>query len=140
MVLKFLLAHGADRNLGRFDKGINGPGVTLAVSRQSSAMLNYAVAKSDLSLVDLLLRHGARPDCEGLHLLHSIAKPLNHGDFTSLCRPLAEYMLNHGLAIINEVKPIPWRHEGTKLHMGEYTETETPLTLACAASDWEFVE
>ncbi|RYP47642.1 hypothetical protein DL768_006340 [Monosporascus sp. mg162] len=140
VVLKFLLAHGADPNLGKFDKGTNMPGVTFAVNRQSPAMLNYAVARSDLSLVDLLLRHGARADCEGLHLLHSIARPSNHGDFPVLRRPLAEYLLNHNLANVNEVKPTPWRHEGSKLHMGGYTETETPLTLACAASDWEFVE
>ncbi|RYP90301.1 hypothetical protein DL770_003597 [Monosporascus sp. CRB-9-2] len=140
MILKFLLAHGADPNLGKFDKGTNVPGVTLSVNRQSPAMLNYAVAKSDLSMVDLLLRYGARPDCEGLHLLHSIAQSFDHGDFTVRRRPLAEYLLNHGLANVNEVKPMPWRHEGTKLHMGGYTETETPLTRACAASDWEFVE
>ncbi|RYP59667.1 hypothetical protein DL770_010155 [Monosporascus sp. CRB-9-2] len=117
-LLKFLLTHGADPNAGSFGRTSSVEGANLALNRQSPAVLNGVVAKFDPSLIDFLLRHGARRDCEGLHLLHSIVQRQNRDNFAELRRPLAQFLLDQGLADVNE----------------------TPLTLACAASDWEFVE
>ncbi|RYP72545.1 hypothetical protein DL769_004435 [Monosporascus sp. CRB-8-3] len=139
-LLKFLLAHGADPNVGSFGRTSSVKGANFALNRQSPAVLNAVVAKFDPSLIDLLLRHGARRDCEGLHLLHSIVRRENRDNFAELRRPFAQFLLDQGLADVNEVKKMPWRHEGTMYHLPGYYETETPLTLACAASDWEFVE
>ncbi|RYP67725.1 hypothetical protein DL770_008563 [Monosporascus sp. CRB-9-2] len=139
-LLKFLLAHGADPNVGSFGKTSSVEGANFALNRQSPAVLNGIVAKFDPSLIDLVLKHGARRDCEGLHLLHSIVRRQNQDNFAELRRPLAQFLLDQGLADVNEVKKMPWRHEGTRHYISGSWETETPLTLACAASDWEFVE
>lgn len=139
-VLEFLLAHGADPNLGSHNRS---PDMFLrgwALNRQCPLLLNSAAADFDQSLVELLIRYGAKPDCEGLHMLHSVVRPHKQSDFATIRRPFAEYLLTRGLADVNEIRGMPWRHEGTRLMLGYYTDNETPLTYACAASDWEFVE
>ncbi|RYO82878.1 hypothetical protein DL766_007810 [Monosporascus sp. MC13-8B] len=139
-LLKFLLAHGADPNVGSFGKTSSTSGVNFALDRQCPAVLNGIVEKFDPSLVDLLLRHGARRNCEGLYLLHLIVQRENRNNFAKLRRPLAQFLLDQGLADVNEAKKMLWRHEGTRYYIPGSYETETPLTLACAASDWEYVE
>ncbi|RYP63409.1 hypothetical protein DL771_009307 [Monosporascus sp. 5C6A] len=139
-ILKFLLAHGADPNVGGFGKTSCVQGANFALNRQSAAVLNGVVPKFDPLLIDLLLKHGARRDSEGLHFLHLIVRRQNHGNFAELRRPFAQFVLDQGLADVNEVKEMPWRHEGTRYYISGSYETETPLTRACAASDWEFVE
>lgn len=105
-------------------------------------MLNSAARALDQSFVELLLRYGARTDCEGLHMLHSVvrAEAYHQRDFSTTRGPFAEYLVAHGLADVDEIRHMPWRHEGSILTMGGYTDAETPLTYACAASDWVFVE
>ncbi|KAI1851766.1 hypothetical protein JX266_003228 [Neoarthrinium moseri] len=140
-LLLFLLEHGADPNLSRYSKSARGISATAwAIDRQSPSPLNFAVAKGDQSVFDLLVAHGAKTEGEGLHLLHSLVRSSMRYDFSSTRRPMAETIITQGLAGVNDVKPMPYRHEDSRYFIGGYTEDETPLTLACAASDWEFVE
>ncbi|RYO84492.1 hypothetical protein DL764_009324 [Monosporascus ibericus] len=111
-LLKFLLAHGADPNVGSFGRIRSVDGENFALNRQSTATLNGVVAKFDPSLIDLVLRHGVRRGCEGLHILRSIARRQDRGNFAELPRPLAQFLLDQGLADVDEVKEMPWRHEG----------------------------
>ncbi|KAI0134710.1 hypothetical protein BJ170DRAFT_690941 [Xylariales sp. AK1849] len=136
----FLLNHGADPNLARYLRGAKDSACVFAIDRQSPNVLNSAVRDMDSSLIELLIRHGAKSDCEGLHLLHSLVKATGPRNFAEKRRPLAEYFLDRGLADVNAAKQMPWKHEGTMLYLGGYTEEHTPLTYACAASDWDFVE
>ncbi|KAI1863315.1 uncharacterized protein JN550_009635 [Neoarthrinium moseri] len=143
-LLLFLLEHGADPNLSRYPKSARGSSdrdaTPWAIDRQSPSPLNLAVAQGDQSLFDLLVAHGAKAEGEGLHLLHSLVRAAMQHDFASTRRPMAEGIIAQRLADVNDVKPMPYRHEDSRYFIGGYTEDETPLTLACAASDWEFVE
>ncbi|RWA04543.1 hypothetical protein EKO27_g10558 [Xylaria grammica] len=59
-VVKFLLAHGADPNVGPFDfRKIHGSSITPPLDRCSGAALNKAAARGNIEVIDLLLQHGA---------------------------------------------------------------------------------
>lgn len=60
----------------------------------------------DLSIVDLLLAHGARPELA--HLLQATWQdPVLEGELLSHRRPFAEYLVSRKIVDINEVKQMP---------------------------------
>lgn len=57
-IVRYLLEHGADPNLGAFGLHITGPGAP--INRKSGAALEAAARSCPTSTVDLLLSHGAK--------------------------------------------------------------------------------
>lgn len=140
---EFLLSHGADPNLSKYPKSARdelGRASFASINQRGSRALNYTAAAADRSLFELLLAHGARVNTNDIHSLHSVARKVDKLDFASRRRPFAEYLLNEWQADINEVKAMPWRHDDERLSWDMFTENETPLSRACAASDWEYAE
>lgn len=144
-LVELLLARGADPNLGNtiliFPNTMH-PVVTLPHERRCGHVLNTAIQLNDISLVDLILAHGAVPAYA--HMLHSIATyegddPWGKKLPFSQRQPLAEHLLALGLVDVNEVKKVHNREFG---FVGtNITEVDaTPLSHACAARDWKFAE
>lgn len=138
-LVAFLLAHGADPNLGRPPGAVFG---SVPLDRRSGQVLNAAVGLWDPTLIDMLLDHGADPTYA--HVLHSVARyhgvpNLNPEPMPfARRRPLAEHLLAVGAATIKDVRTV------TDLHVddrpaGSSTVT-TPFAYACAAQDWQFAE
>ncbi|KAI1171345.1 ankyrin [Nemania sp. FL0916] len=59
-IVKLLLTHGAEPNLGRFDiRKISGLGLTPPMDRKSGAALTAAAQSGNIEVIDMLLQHGA---------------------------------------------------------------------------------
>ncbi|KAI1267676.1 hypothetical protein F5Y18DRAFT_308183 [Xylariaceae sp. FL1019] len=142
-ILKLLLDLGADPNLGRHTgQHAKGSRLPYTVSRQCPTVLNEVVQLGDVAALQLVLDHGAQTHHEKVHLLHSIVmykSPQQDPPFLEGRRQVAQYLLDHGISEINEVKPMHSRPKDWRMSAG-YIEQETALTRACAASDWKFVE
>lgn len=161
-VVEFLLAHGADPNLGTFSENSRTT-EKFAVNRESHELLDRSVRQGGRALVELLLRHGARPGRGGLGVLvlsHEWSLSCKHFDYDDdeWRLQLARRFLDEGWVRIDEIQwyqepptPVPPRldpecsdwvdiHRGRVDYSHVYHEDETPLTRACVVSDWRFVE
>ncbi|ORY93653.1 ankyrin repeat-containing domain protein [Lobosporangium transversale] len=61
-VVLFLIDHGADVNVRRYPRKYSGDRVGQAVGTTGCTPLHFAAANGCLSIVEILLRHGAVPD------------------------------------------------------------------------------
>ena len=142
-LIKFLLEHGADPNLGW---GSTVP--HLAIDRRKGVVFTKAVKAWDPELLDLLVSHGADPTLGAPLFEVAVRRPgvvetrRQPGRYDkppipfSQRRATAERLLYHGVDV-NAVRRIKrlylsWPNPGAR--------EETALTQACCAEDWEFVE
>ncbi|KAF2996759.1 hypothetical protein E8E14_002894 [Neopestalotiopsis sp. 37M] len=114
----------------------------LPANRRSGDVLNKAVSLFDVSTIELLLQHGAKP--EYARMLHSVAEWQGQGQRTPIPWSrrvhVAEFILDQskGIADVNEVK----RYNPRCLigNFPTHCKDVTPFSEACAAQDWEFAK
>ncbi|KAI8945112.1 ankyrin repeat-containing domain protein [Xylaria longipes] len=129
-ITEYLLTHGADPNLGSFDRRKrSGLGPTPPMDRRSGAALTMAAANGNVEVTDLLLRHGANlewavPLHAACHAALSITEAWRQN------RPAFEHLLHLG-ADPNKNIQFPF---------GNVQEMGTPLHWAVRVSNWHAVE
>ncbi|KAF7517978.1 hypothetical protein G7054_g13626 [Neopestalotiopsis clavispora] len=141
-LLRTLLLFGADPNLGPTEATRFFEERELPTNRRSGDALNKAVSLFDISTIELLLQHGAKP--EHARMLHSVAEWQGQGQRTPIPWSrrvhVAEFILDQskGIADVNEVK----RYNPRCLigNFPPHCQDVTPFSEACAAQDWEFAK
>ncbi|RSL99931.1 hypothetical protein CEP52_009447 [Fusarium oligoseptatum] len=132
-LLDFLLSHGADPMISHHNVAIGG---WQRWSRRSNIVLGSAVLRADISLVALLVAHGADPAYA--QPLHELVKWKGGMYITAfpVRLPMIEYVFSSGMAGVNDIKKV------TFLDMSPPGRIEdlTPFAYACAAQDWEYAE
>ncbi|RSL50070.1 hypothetical protein CEP54_012106 [Fusarium duplospermum] len=133
-LLQFLLSHGADPMISHHNVGI---GDSRPWSRRNSTnVLGKAIITGDISLVALLVAHGADPAYA--NPLHELVKWRGGMYITafSVRLPMAEYVLSCGMADVNDIRKVPFLDMSPPGRI----EDMTPFSRACAAQDWEYAE
>ncbi|KAI1108395.1 ankyrin repeat-containing domain protein [Nemania sp. NC0429] len=125
-VVEFLLSHGADPNLGPFDRSIRGSfGSTSPMNRQSGAALEAAAVCGNIEVIDLLLQHGAV-----LKWSKPLHAAISTGETWDRNRPAFLHLLQLG------ADP----NRNTDIKYGTLWDVGTPLIWAVRAGNWDAVE
>ncbi|KAI0532881.1 ankyrin repeat-containing domain protein [Xylaria digitata] len=125
-ITKYLLTHGADPNLGSFDRRKHsGLGPTPPMDRRSGAALTAAATSGNIEVTDLLLRHGAKLEwATPLHAALSVPEAWQQN------RPAFEHLLHQG------ADP----NKNIRFPFGNVWEMGTPLFWAVRVFNWHAVE
>lgn len=125
-ITEYLLTHGADPNLGSFDRGKrSGLGPIPPMDHRSGAALTTAAASGNIQVIDLLLQHGAKLEwATPLHAALSVPEAWLRN------RPAFEHLLGLG-ADPNKNIQFPF---------GNVWEMGTPLLWAVRVFNWDAVE
>ncbi|KAI1121737.1 ankyrin repeat-containing domain protein [Nemania abortiva] len=125
-IVRFLLAHGADPNLGPFIPGCPDFGHTPPMDRRSGAALTAAARSHNMEVIDLLLEYGAKVEWAAMPLHRALSTP----DRWPERRPVFIRFLELGA---DPNKPTPFRH-------GNMWDFGAPIQWAIGYENWDAVE